>query len=82
MRTTLTLDDDVAARIERLRQSGDESFKDLVNDLLRRGLNDRERPREEREPYRIRPHAAGRCFAPSLDCLHDALVIAEGEAYK
>lgn len=38
MRTTLTLDDDVAAKIERLRKTRDQSLKDLVNDALREGL--------------------------------------------
>ena len=32
MRTTLTLDDDVAAILERLRKSRDASLKDLVNE--------------------------------------------------
>src|SRR6516164_6557091 len=40
MRTTLTLDDDVAAILERLRKSRDASLKDLVNEALRRGLKD------------------------------------------
>jgi hypothetical protein len=38
MRTTLTLDDDVAAVLERLRKSRDANLKDLVNEALRRGL--------------------------------------------
>ena len=38
MRTTLTLDDDVAAKLKaHVRKSG-QSFRGLVNDLLRRGL--------------------------------------------
>jgi hypothetical protein len=37
MRTTLTLDDDVAVALERLRRAGDASLKDIVNDALRRG---------------------------------------------
>ena len=38
MRTTLTLDDDVAAILERLRKSRDATLKNLVNEALRRGL--------------------------------------------
>jgi len=39
MRTTLTLDDDVAAKlVERSRKSG-LSFKAVVNEVLRAGLN-------------------------------------------
>jgi hypothetical protein len=37
MRTTLTLDDDVAAALERLRRSRRIGLKRLVNEALRRG---------------------------------------------
>jgi hypothetical protein len=37
MRTTITLDDDVAALIEDERRRTGESFRDTVNRLLRRG---------------------------------------------
>lgn len=42
MRTTLTLDDDVAVRLERLRRDG-HTLKDAVNDALRAGLDALER---------------------------------------
>ena len=38
MRTTLTLDDDVAAKLKSLTRKSGASFKDVVNDALRRGL--------------------------------------------
>ena len=59
MRTTLTLDDDVAAAIERLRQAREASFKDLVNEALRRGLREMAEPRKTREPFRSRSVALG-----------------------
>ena len=37
MRITLTLDDDVAAMIERIRRAREASLKDIVNEALRRG---------------------------------------------
>jgi hypothetical protein len=40
MRTTLTLDDDVAAALERLRKTCNASLKDLVNEALRRGFKE------------------------------------------
>ena len=40
MRITLRLDDDVAAALERVRRTRNASLKDVVNDALRRGLND------------------------------------------
>ena len=38
MRTTLTLDDDVAAKLRSEARNSGRSFKDVVNDSLRRGL--------------------------------------------
>lgn len=38
MRTTLTLDDDVAARLIELQRRKRLAFKDAVNEVLRRGL--------------------------------------------
>lgn len=38
MRTTLTLDPDVAARLAALQREGGMSFKEAVNQTLRRGL--------------------------------------------
>ncbi|MFN2495762.1 MAG: ribbon-helix-helix protein, CopG family [Pseudonocardiaceae bacterium] len=38
MRTTLSLDDDLAAQLEQLRARGDRSFRQLVNDALRARL--------------------------------------------
>ena len=49
MRTTLTLDADVAARLKRLRQRRDARFKDVVNAALREGLRvmeEKPRPRK------------------------------------
>lgn len=38
MRTTLTLDPDVAALLKKALAKGDQSFKDVVNSALRKGL--------------------------------------------
>jgi hypothetical protein len=42
MKTTLTIDDDVAAALERLRCHRDADLKDLVDEALRRGLSEME----------------------------------------
>lgn len=42
-RTTLTLDDDVAARVDREARRTGRSFKETVNDAIRQGLDDRRR---------------------------------------
>lgn len=38
MRTTVTLDDDIAIRLERLSQEQGRSFKSVINEALRAGL--------------------------------------------
>lgn len=81
MRTTLTLDPDVAAALERLRRSGERSFKALVNDLLRKGLEHMEQERRG-TPYRTQGESLGRCLIGSLDDVAEALAIAEGERFR
>lgn len=46
MRTTLTIDDDVAVRLDEFRKKNRVSFKEAVNLLLRNGLMADEQPRK------------------------------------
>ncbi|MCC6697987.1 MAG: ribbon-helix-helix protein, CopG family [Candidatus Hydrogenedentes bacterium] len=82
MRTTLTLDDDVAAALERLRELRDQSFKDVVNEALRLGLQSMILPPKSREPFRTRAVELGRCRLNQLDSVSEALAIVEGETFK
>ena len=81
MRTTLTLDDDVAAQIEQLRRDGDSSLRDLVNEALRRGLREIRGPQHERKPFQTEVHAMG---APriGIDNISEALAYSEGEGFR
>ena len=79
MRTTLTLDDDVAVRIERLRVEQGKPLKTVINDTLRRGLSDLMQVREPRAEYRTKPMKTGRCRLPNLDDVSEALDVAEGD---
>jgi len=79
MRTTLTLEPDVAARVKQeIRRSG-KSLKTLVNEALRLGLGLSGKP--VRPPrFEVRPHAFG--FKPGVDLdrmnqLVDELQVAE-----
>ena len=56
MRTTLTLDDDVAAKLKAAVRRSGKSFRDVVNDTLRRGLSV---PRAARAPFRIEARSLG-----------------------
>ena len=82
MRTTLTIDDDIAAVLERLRRDRDASLKVLVNEALRRGLEDMNSPPKRREPFRTQAVALGRVRIAGIDNINEALAIAEGEAHK
>jgi hypothetical protein len=53
MRTTITLDDDVVALIEHERERTGESFRIVVNRLLRRSA--RRQPREQAPPLPTLP---------------------------
>ena len=82
MRTTLTIDDDVAAILARLRRARDANLKDLVNEALRRGLKDMGGRPKRRQPVRTRTVALGRVRIAGIDNISDALAVIEGETYK
>ncbi len=82
MRTTLTIDNDVAAVLERLRRERDAGLKDLVNEALRRGLRDMTARPKRREPFRTRSVALGRVRIAGIDNIAEALAIAEGEGFR
>jgi hypothetical protein len=80
VRTTLTLDDDVAARIEeRCRRTG-HSFKCVVNDLLRAGLH--AASAVQRKPFRVEALSMGMRPGLNLDNVGDLLEQVEGPDYK
>ena len=82
MRTTLTLDDDVAAILKRLTKTRRTRLKDLVNEALRRGLSSATTQPPAREPFRTTSVALGRCRPGTVDNVADALAAAEGESFR
>jgi hypothetical protein len=52
MRTTLTLDDDVAAKLKAESRRAGRPFRDVVNEALRRGLAQR-RPVGARQAFKV-----------------------------
>jgi hypothetical protein len=82
MRTTLTLDDDVAALLEKTRQAKGLSFKQVVNEALRAGLRQLTSPGRRRQKFRTAHVDLGRCLLGSLDDVSEALSAGEGEAYQ
>jgi hypothetical protein len=68
MRTTLTLDDDLAAELNRTARHTGRSFKDVVNAAIRRGLSAGDRPDSKvRPPFAVTPEACG--FMAGIDPL-------------
>lgn len=67
MRTTLTLDDDIARQLqERSRRSG-VSFKEIVNETLRKGLGRGEKPTARLPRFEVKAKARG--FRAGVDVL-------------
>jgi hypothetical protein len=64
MRTTLTIDDDVAAKLKEELQRSEGLFKELVNDTLRTGLRVRSLLQKPRK-FKVRARDLG--FRPGLN---------------
>ena len=73
MRTTLTLDDDLAAELKRVARKTGRPFKELVNATLRAGMRARNRPVPRR--YVLHPASLGG-VVPGVD-LDRALRLAD-----
>lgn len=82
MRTTLTLDDDVAAQLSQLREARNVPLKSLVNEALRSGLQALAEPEQSHRPHSTRGVDLGRCLLGQIDDVAEVLSIAEGEAFK
>ena len=82
MRTTLTLDPDVAALAKRVQRERGQSFKELVNEALRRGLRAMAASPVQPGAYRTSAVDLGRCRIGSLADVAEALAAAEGEDFR
>ena len=85
MRTTLTLEPDVAARLEECQAADlSVSFKELVNGLLRMGLATREatarKPAVKR--FATKVFRGRKTMLGAITSTHDMLVMAEGEDFR
>ena len=78
MRTTLTIDDDVLERARSLAAKLHISFRAVVNEALRAGLKEVEKPAKLR-PYKTEPHAMGLYQSRNLDNIQELLAKVEGE---
>jgi hypothetical protein len=83
MRTTVTIDDDIAVRLERGRIEQHKSFKEYLNEILRAGLERRGAPcTSAAKPFRTRTAQLGPSLVGEVHNIGELLAIAEGEDYR
>jgi hypothetical protein len=84
MRTTVTLDDDVAAALKRLNRTQNRrmKFKELINLALREGLKHLSKPSQKQSHFHTRAVDLGPCRYGNVDNVAEILAVAEGESYK
>lgn len=78
MRTTLTLDKDVAQRAKAVVAKQGKPFKQVVNEALRLGL-DHMQTQPKPTPYRYKPHNMGFRPGVNLDNVQELLARVEGD---
>jgi hypothetical protein len=81
VRTTLTIDDDVAAKLKAAARRSGRAFRDVVNEALRRGLlSDRS---AKRLPFQVKARSLGG-LRPGLnpDSIADLLEQIEGPLHR
>ena len=79
MRTTVTLEKDVASRLQRLRKK--RPFKQLVNEALRAGLDEIERAEANGARYRITP-VKGEPRRLNFDCISELIAELDGDDFR
>ena len=81
MRTTLTIDDDIAVQLKREARKSGESLKHTVNRLLRAGLT-AACSGKRGEPFKVTPFALGLKEGLSYDSISELLDEVEGPYHR
>jgi hypothetical protein len=82
MRTTVTIDDDVAAKLQaEMRRQRSSTFKQILNDVLRRGLLVR-RELTASKPFRVRARHMGKMQGLNYDNVGEMLEHLEGAEHR
>lgn len=82
MRTTITLEDDVAAALKRLGSKRKLPFKDLVNLLLREGIKSVSAPSGARKEFVTKEVHLGKPRFTDVDNIGEVLAVAENESFR
>jgi len=79
MRTTLTLDDDVAFGLRQLQANEPgRSFKQIVNEAIRRGLRQDTNGHHKRKKFKVRSFSLGLRKDLNFDNIEELLDVIEG----
>jgi hypothetical protein len=82
MRTTLTLDDDVADKLKAEARRAGRPFREIVNETLRRGLASR-RLANRRQPFTVETRDLGELKPGlSLDNVAELIEQVEGSTFR
>jgi hypothetical protein len=82
MRTTVTIDDDVATELQaEMRRQRSSNFKQVLNDVLRQGLLVR-REWADSNPFRVRARRMGKMQGLNYDNVGEMLDYLEGPEHK
>jgi hypothetical protein len=82
MRTTLTIEPEIAARLEQLVRERRLPLRVIVNAALREGLPMLERPARAGQTFRTSGFDLGPSLVGSLDNVEEVLARVEGEAHR
>jgi hypothetical protein len=82
MRTTLTLDDDVAATLQRLRKERHVALRDLVNEALRVGLKQIAEPAKPRPRFEGPTANLGKCLVGDIVNASEVIDRVEGPWHR
>jgi hypothetical protein len=81
IRTTVTLDEDVIARLKRESRSRGVPFRQALNDLLRAALLASEK-KPRKSTFRVKPTHMGHRPGLNYDDVESLLAYAEGEDHR
>lgn len=81
MRTTINLDEDIIQKSRELATRLNRPFRAVINEALRRGLTEVEKPALQR-PYKTKARPLGLRPGINLDNIHELLAQFEGEDYR
>lgn len=84
MRTTISLEKDVAAMLEKAQKELHEKPKSLINRALREGLVQISEKKKQgrKKRFSTKEVSLGKCSLANLDNIAEVLSIVEGEAYR